>query len=397
MRPYLGLDPAPLFSVGVHLTHPGLATLLATIVVGLSAGVMSLLLTWAVYAAEDAFHRLPIHWMWWPMIGGLAVGIGGYFEPRALGVGYDVIADLLRGNLVFNALIGLMVVKALIWAIALGSGTSGGVLAPLLMMGGMLGAIEATFLPGNDAPLWSLVAMGAVMGGTMRSPLTGVIFALEITYDIRMLLPLLIATIIAHGFTVLVMRRSILTEKVARRGFHVSREYSVDPLERLSVEEVMSTDVVTVHCATPVKELLVRYFLGHGATKHQGYPVVDDQNRLLGVVTKADLLEEWMPSLLDRSGADVAHHSPIITFDLVGREPIMISPDATCRTAAEQMAAFDVGRLIVVAPSEPERVVGIVTRSDLLKPRSRHAYEETRRERVFAPLGKRGASVRPPA
>ncbi len=383
MRPYLGLDVAPLFAVSVHLQHPGMATLLATIIVGVSAGVLSLLLTWAVYAAEDAFHRLPIHWMWWPMLGGLAVGIGGYFEPRALGVGYDVIADLLHGNLVFNAIIGLMVVKALIWAIALGSGTSGGVLAPLLMMGGMLGAIEATFLPGDDAALWSLVAMGAVMGGTMRSPLTGVIFALEITYDIRMLLPLLIATIIAHAFTVLVMKRSILTEKVARRGFHVSREYSVDPLERLNVEEIMSTDVVTVNCAVPVRDLLIQYFLGHGAKKHQGYPVVDDQNRLLGVVTKADLLEEWMPSLVDHSEADAGHHSPIIAFDLVGREPITVSPEETCRTAAERMAAHGVGRLVVVATGEPDKVLGIVTRSDLLKPRFRHTEEETRRERVF--------------
>jgi CIC family chloride channel protein len=389
MRPFLGLDAAPLFAVDAHLAHPGLATLLATVAVGLSAGLMSLLLTWAVYAAEDAFHRLPIHWMWWPMLGGLAVGIGGCFEPRALGVGYDVIADLLRGNLAVKALIGLMVVKALIWAIALGSGTSGGVLAPLLMMGGMLGAIEAAFLPGNDAALWSLVAMGAVMGGTMRSPLTGVIFALEITYDIRMLLPLLIATVVAHAFTVLVMRRSILTEKVARRGFHVSREYSVDPLERLSVEEVMSADVVTVPCALPVRELLIQYFLSHGARKHQGYPVVDEQNRLLGIVTKADLLEEWMPGLLDRTDGDAQHHSPIITFDLVGRDPITISPEETCRAAAEQMAAFGVGRLVVVSPSEPHQAIGIITRSDLLKPRSRHADEETRRERVFGALGKR--------
>jgi chloride channel protein, CIC family len=392
MRPYLGLDPAPLFAVDAHISHPGLATLLATIIVGLSAGVLSLLLTWAVYAAEDAFHRLPIHWMWWPMLGGLAVGVGGFFQPRALGVGYDVIGDLLHGQLAIKALVGLMVVKGLIWAIALGSGTSGGVLAPLLMMGGMLGAIEATFLPGNDAALWALVAMAAVMGGTMRSPLTGILFALEITYDIRMLLPLLIATVVAHAFTVLVMKRSILTEKVARRGFHVSREYSVDPLERLSVGEVMSTDVVTVPGSLPIKQLLLLYFLGHGPKKHQGYPVVDEAGRLLGVVTKADLLEEWMRNLVDGGTTDTGHASPIIAFDLVNLPPITASPEETCRTAAERMVHSGVGRLIVVSPAAPDSLIGVVTRSDLLKSRSRHWEEEVRRERSFGSRGKRTVS-----
>ena len=145
-----------------------------------------------------------------------------------------------------RALVALIVVKAVIWAIALGSGTSGGVLAPLLIMGGALGAIESTFLPGGDRALWPLVSMAAALGGTMRSPLTSVIFALELTHDINALPALLIASTVAHGFTVLVMKRSILTEKVARRGYHISREYSVDPLERLSVGEVMTTDVVTV-------------------------------------------------------------------------------------------------------------------------------------------------------
>ena len=203
-----------------------------------------------------------------------------------------------------------------------------------------------------------------------------------------MLLPLLIATIIAHAFTVLVMRRSILTEKVARRGFHVSREYAVDPLERLSVGEVMSTDVVTVPGSLPIKELLMQYFLAHGPKKHQGYPVVDDAGHLLGLVTKADLLEEWMLSLVDGDGTNAEHPSPIITFDLVNQAPITVSPDETCRTAAERMVYAGIGRLLVVSATAPDRVVGIVTRSDLLKSRSRHTDEEVRRERFWgAPAG----------
>jgi CBS domain-containing protein len=257
------------------------------------------------------------------------------------------------------------------------------------MIGGMLGALESSFLPGNDAALWALVAMGAVMGGTMRSPLTGIIFALEITYDIRMLLPLLIATIVAHSFTVLMMRRSILTEKVARRGFHVSREYSVDPLERLSVAEVMSTDLVTVRGSLPIKTLLLDFFLGHGPNKHQGYPVVDESGSVLGVVTKSDLLEEWMRNLVENGSAGEAHASPIITYDLVNRPPITITPDETCRTAAERMVHSGVGRLLVVSPIAPNRLIGVVTRSDLLKSRSLHREEEVQRERFIGAPGRR--------
>src|SRR5205823_52216 len=189
--------------------------------------------TGAVYASEDAFQHLPIHWMWWPMIGGLVIGIGGLFFPQALGVGYDVIGDLLQGDVPTRIIVGVLVVKSTIWAVSLGSGTSGGVLAPLLMIGGALGGLEARVLPFEGAGFWPLVSMGAILGGTMRSPLTGVIFALELTHDVNVLLPLLLAVIVAHGFTVLVLRRSILTEKVSRRGYHLSREYAVDPLEIL--------------------------------------------------------------------------------------------------------------------------------------------------------------------
>src|SRR5262249_28133077 len=241
--------------------------------------------------------------------------------PRALGVGYDVIEELLAGNFVASALIPLVLVKCWIWSTSLGSGTSGGVLAPLLIMGGALGAIESYFLPGGDRTLWPLVSMAAVMGGTMRSPLTGTIFALELTHDVAALPALFIASVVAHGFTVLVMKRSILTEKVARRGFHVSREYSVDPLEMLSVSEVMTKQVVTVPAALPVSELLGRYFLGSGQRPHQAYPVVDEGGRILGVVTRANLLEDWIAAAL-ADGTRRPGPELIITFDLIHRQPI---------------------------------------------------------------------------
>jgi H+/Cl- antiporter ClcA len=390
LQPYsaLSLGPTPLFPITPH-PPLGATALLACVVVGLLAGLLSLLLTGAVYAAEDSFFHLPIHWMWWPAIGGLAIGIGGYFQPHALGVGYDNIERLLSGHYnqlqQLGPLIGLILVKCSIWAIALGSGTSGGVLAPLLIMGGALGALEHLCgLPGGDARLWPLVSMAAVMGGTMRSPLTGVLFAIELTYDLHALLPLLIATTVSHAFTVLVMRRSILTEKVARRGYHVSREYSVDPLELISVGDVMSTPVVTIPASLTARELLGTYFLGDSSTKHQGYPVVDSSGNLLGVITRSSLLEQWVSAFLDSARrADLAQPDAIIAYDLIARAPITVFPWESCRAAAERMAAANVGRLPVVSPDEPQKVIGIVTRSDLLKSRARSVEDEMRRERLL--------------
>src|SRR3954454_10396419 len=228
-RYIIGLGP--LFPVPPHPAFIGPQGLAGCVLAGLLAGALSALLTGLVYAAEDMFQRLPIHWMWWPAIGGLIIGIGGYVFPQALGVGYDTIGALLQGDVASHLIVGVLIVKSIIWSTSLGSGASGAVLAPLLMMGGALGGIESWWLPAEGVGFWPLVSMGAILGGTMRSPLTGVIFALELTHDVNMLMPLLVAVTLAHGFTVLVMRRSILTEKIARRGYHLSREYAIDPLE----------------------------------------------------------------------------------------------------------------------------------------------------------------------
>jgi H+/Cl- antiporter ClcA/predicted transcriptional regulator len=355
--------------------------------VGLCAGVFALLLTLAVYFMEDLFHhRLKsIHWMWWPALGGLVVGIGGYFEPRALGVGKDVIEDLLHGQFAANllgVLLPLLLVKCFIWSTALGSGTSGGVLAPLLIIGGGVGAIVGQYLPGGDDRLWPLIGMAAIMGGTMRSPLTGTFFALELTNDIKALPALLIASCVAYGFTVLVMKRSILTEKVARRGYHVSREYAVDPLELVSVGDVMAAEVVSIPAKTPVREVLRDYFLAASGRSHQAYPVVDPQGKVLGVITRRNLLEDWVSASLNEEAAAAARDF-LIAYDLIHRDPITIYPWESCRTAAERMAAYGVGRLPVVSPDEPGKVIGMVTRSDLLKPRARSVEEEAKRERFI--------------
>jgi hypothetical protein len=255
--------------------------------------VLSALLTEGVYASEDAFARLPMHWMWWPALGGLAIGIGGYIFPPALGVGYDVIGELLQGDTPMRILLGVLLVKSTIWAVSLGSGTSGGVLAPLLMVGGALGGLEAHFLPDAGPGFWALVSMGSVLGGTMRAPLTAVVFALELTHDITVLLPLLLAVTISYAFTVLMLKRSILTEKISRRGYHLSCEYAVDPLEIIFAKEVMQplnghAGVVEGVVARPDEPLRVIVYR-MAQTGRTELPVVSE-GRAVGWLTLNDLL-----------------------------------------------------------------------------------------------------------
>ncbi len=228
-----------------------------------------------VYAAEDSFMKLPIHWMWWPVIGGLVVGIGGVFDPNALGVGYANIQLLLNGHESMGWIARLMLVKAIIWAVALGSGTSGGVLAPLLMIGGCAGALFGSLLPHAGPGDWALIGMAATMGGTMRAPLTAMMFAVELTGDAALIWPLLAACGAAFTFTVLLLKRSILTEKVARRGYHITREYGVDPLELARARDVMIEHVETLPAEMPVSEMVA--FFTTGSAEHRAYPVLDSR------------------------------------------------------------------------------------------------------------------------
>ena len=371
------LGVGPLFPVPAHPVFIGPEGLLGCVVCGLLAGALSALLTGAVYAAEDAFGKLPIHWMWWPAIGGLVVGLGGLIFPQALGVGYDTIGALLKGDVARNVILGVLLVKSIIWAVSLGSGTSGGVLAPLLMMGGALGGIEAMFLPNEGAGFWPLVGMGAILGGTMRSPLTGVIFALELTHDINVLLPLLVASVIAHLFTVLVLKRSILTEKVARRGYHLSREYAVDPLEILFVRDAMHTNVAAFPSSSALEQVRSIMSGNHTNGNQAGrgqhlYPVVNEQQRLAGVITRNDL-RKWLeePHPADETLSDVA------------AEPVVAHPDEPLRVVVYRMAETGLTRFPVVDRGDDRRLVGMIGLEDLLSARTRNLAEERDRERVL--------------
>lgn len=368
------IGTGPLFPTPPHPIFIGPKGLTGCVLVGLLAGALSALLTFSVYAAEDAFSRLPVHWMWWPPIGGLLVGIGGWVFPEALGVGYETIGALLQGHVAARIIVGILIVKSIIWAGALGSGTSGGVLAPLLMMGGALGGVAAMILPNEGAGFWPLVSMGAILGGTMRSPFTGVIFVLELTHDVNVLLPLLVATIIAHGFTVLALRRSILTEKVARRGYHLSREYATDPLEILFVREVMRTNIVALPLTVPVKEL-AHSLRGDHRRSQRLYPVVDNDGDTVGVITRSDLRK-----FVERHPAAESVHS---LAEVVRPNPAKAFPDEPLRAVVYRMAESGLTRLLVVERDQPQKLVGIISLDDLLKARVRDLEEERRRERVL--------------
>jgi chloride channel protein, CIC family len=381
-RYILGLGP--LFPVPPHPVFIGPEGLLGCVLVGVLAGVLSMLLTLSVYAAEDSFRLLPIHWMWWPALGGLVIGCGGLIFPQALGVGYDTIAALLQGDMPGRLIVGVLVVKWIIWSVSLGSGTSGGVLAPLLIMGGALGGIEAMILPNEGVGFWPLVSMGAILGGTMRSPFTGVIFALELTHDVNMLLPLLVAVTLAHGCTVLTLKRSILTEKVSRRGYHLSREYEVDPLEILFVREVMRTNIVALPAAISLEKLAQSLRSDTNRRSQRLYPVVDAAGQMVGIVTSSALANFIQEQQADGNGRQLT--------EVMRPKPVVAYPDEPLRVVVYRMAETGFTRLPVVGREDPGTLLGIISLSDLLKARTHHLEEERRRERMLQirllPLGR---------
>jgi H+/Cl- antiporter ClcA len=363
-RRYL-LGFGPLFPVPAHPLFIGPMGLLGCALVGILAGGLSALLTVSVYAAEDVFQRLPIHWMWWPAIGGLTIGLGGLIFPQALGVGYDTIAGLLQGSVTTHVILGVLLVKWFIWAVSLRSGTSGGVLAPLLMMGGALGGLEAMFLPNEGAGFWPLISMGAILGGTMRSPFTSIVFAFELTHDANVFLPLLVGSVIAHAFTVLTLKRSILTEKVVRRGYHLSREYAVDPLEILFVREVMRTTIAVLPAASTIAQIQASLNSDH-RQKQRLLPVVNADGTLAGVLTRKDIRDcknQDGNAALQRTLSEVARTN---TSNVYSDEPL--------RVVVYRMAETGFTRMPVVDRASG-KFLGLISLDDLLKARARHLEE----------------------
>jgi H+/Cl- antiporter ClcA len=355
--------PSPIFPFD-GTSDVNLTMLFCWLLVGAAGGLLSGLLTLLVYACEDGFEKLPIHWMWWPMLGGLVVGIGGLIDPRALGVGYDNIAHLLTGQTIATAALMLLAVKAVVWAVALGSGTSGGVLAPLLIMGGALGASISGFLPSASPGFWALLAMAATMGGTMRSPLTATFFAVELTGNTHVLVPLIAACSAAHAVTVLLMKRSVLTEKIARHGHHITREYRVDPFTLTRVGEVMTREVQSVPGSMTLHRAAA--FLTLPTTRHPSFPVVDETNHVLGIVDP--------PSVIAWRHAG-RHRSATLGELLAGSKITLAYPDEYLEVLAEKLMKANVAHLPVVSRDE-EKLVGYVGWKDLMRVRLKLRAEE---------------------
>jgi CBS domain-containing protein len=359
---------APAFAVR-DLAPPGAPALLAYVGIGVVLGLASVLVTKMVYAVEDAFARLPLHWMWWPALGAIPVGLVGIVAPRTMGVGYDNIEGMVSGDLAGTALFVLCGWKLVSWLFSLGSGTSGGTLAPLFTIGGGAGAACATAIvaiapaAGVDVRLGALVGMAAMFAGASRALLASVVFAFETTRQPVGLLPLLGGCTAAYLVSCALMKHSIMTEKIARRGRPVPSEYAADYLEQVLVRDVALRDVVTLQTHQLLGEVREWMLAGASGSDHQGFPVLDSEARVRGVVTRRDLL--------NRSTTDT---TPLA--DLLRRTPVVISPEASLRDAADIMVRDRIGRLPVVADG---CIVGIVTRSDLLEA---HQHRLTREHHV---------------
>ena len=372
------------------LQQPTGSALALYILVGSILGLSSVLVTRAVYAIEDGFERLPIHWMWWPAIGGLVVGTVGYFQPRTLGVGYSNISDMLSGKIALAAIAALALWKFISWSIALGSGTSGGTLAPLFTIGGALGALLGSFfrdaLPatGVDPRIAALVGMAAIFAGASRAMLASVVFAFETTLQPLGLLPLLGGCAASFLISTLLMRNTIMTEKIARRGVRVPAEYEADFLDRLLVRDVATRQLVTLRSSQTVQE--VRLWIASHApgSTHQGFPVLDERGVLHSIVTRRNLLD---PSVqLNASLADLATRPPVVVHDR-----------NTLREAADHMVRHGIGRLPVIEQSSG-RLVAIITRSDLLgahRQRLAHNSEPRRHLSIRSLVSPSGRSERP--
>ncbi|GLK44999.1 MULTISPECIES: chloride channel protein [Novosphingobium] len=364
-RPRL-IGDGPMFAADLPLPV-GSWSLVYALGLGLLLGLEAALLSKALYRIEDGFHRLPLHWMWWPAIGAIAVGIGALIEPRVLGAGYGNIHALLGDSLEMRAIVILLVVKALVWLIALGSGTSGGVLAPLLILGGALGCLAGQFLPG-DPGFWAMIGMAGIMSGAMRAPLTGALFAAELTGQFAALPFCIAAAVAAYAVSVLLMRRSILTEKIARRGRHILQEYSVDALDLLQVRDLMTAEPETLAGDWPVGEVITFF---EKEARHRSYPVTDQTGRLLGLVSRSDVLR-WEVEGCDRE--------TLLAENMSDASQPTAFPDSPSGIVADLIVQSGVGRIPIVE-RETRTVVGILSRQDLLKARHKVRAGETERTR----------------
>ena len=379
------LGPGPMFSVSaVDFGIPH--ALPFYLVLGPVCGIAAVLLSKALYWVEDTFEKLPLDELWWPAIGALFLGIIGFFVPRVLGVGYDTIGDILNGNLAWKLLLIVMLAKFAALVISLGSGTSGGLLAPTFMWSAAMGGLFAmvgnhVFPSAHLSPgAFALVAMGAVFGAASRATFSFIIFAFEITRDYNSVLPLMLVAVIADGVAMLFMpRSSIMTEKLARRGLHVHQEYEADVLAQSTVSETMEKNAPVILAGTKVGQVAER-IARHDpeVARHEAMLIVDSEGKLKGVVTRGDILRALDK---DSSGA--------LTVEEAGSTKMVVTyPDELISEAVAKMLQFQVGRLPVVDHADDRKIVGYLNRAAIMAARMRRLRDEHMRDQGW--LGFRG-------
>jgi CBS domain-containing protein len=363
--------------------------MLGALLVGVLAAFLSMGLSRTLYAVEDLFERLPVHWMWWPAIGGVIVGIGGLIFPPALGVGYGVIQRLVTDDVTWKLILGVLLVKSFIWTFSLGSNTSGGILAPLLMIGGALGAAVGHVLTPVSQGAWALVGMSSVLAAAIGAPLTAAMLAVELTHNGGLMLPVLLACVVSYAMGVLFQPRSILTERLSRRGFHLSREYGVDPLETVMVRDVMHTSMFALSNKALRQDaanwLAKMNRRGSEAWSHwqRLFPLVDSAGRLNGVLTRGQMITAASAGELDQ-----------VLLDEGSSNPVTIGPGETLRKAAERMAELKLTSFPVVDGSG--MLVGILNVDDLLTARSKSSLRDSDRKRTLTlrwPFGGRSQAA----
>jgi chloride channel protein, CIC family len=377
---HLLFDSGPVFPMP-FVDVPGNEALAVYSGIGVVVGLLSAFITKIVYWIEDSFEKLPVHWMWWPAIGGLAVGIVGYFAPRTLGVGYDNITDLLSGKMVFHVVVALCILKFISWAIALGSGTSGGTLAPLLTIGGatgiLLGTAAVYLFPdaGIVLPLSALIGMSAMFAGASRALLTSIIFAIETTDQANALLPLLAACVASYIVSFFLLKNTIMTEKIARRGIKTPHSYEPDLLDRLTVKQVAENEGTVLSADATIEE--VRYWLQRNKSEHRNYfIVVNNDGSFKGILSSSNLFS-------------MHHAADSQVGSLIKRKPFAVTPSDSLKMAVEMMAKENLDVLPVVSPSN--KVSGILSYRNILSA-YKHRFEE-HKESVSISLKRRTLKI----
>ncbi|MFL5752289.1 MAG: chloride channel protein [Bacteroidia bacterium] len=351
-------EAGPVFPVKYPIAVPGNSALLVYSIIGIAIGLLSIFVTKAVYIIEDGFEKLPVHWMWWPAIGGFAVGTVGYFSPHTLGVGYDNIVDLLSGEMTVRIILSLCLLKFVSWAIALGSGTSGGTLAPLLTIGGasgaLLGYLVLLIYPAAELsiPLCALVGMSALFAGASRALLTSIVFALETTWQINALLPLIASCTASYFVSFFLMKNSIMTEKISRRGVKTPDSYEPDFLEKITVKQVLKENGIVFNEKNTIGE--VHHWLAENkseAVNH--FVVVNDSSEYKGIVSAVDLLSE-------------ENKERTITSFFSSQAINVVTPDQSLQSVVEQMAKENTEVLPVVTTENRNTIIGILTYKDII-------------------------------